>query len=137
MFDHYVFNYFNKPPAVVEHNDLPTMTQQHFTEECDINNILKKFIQTGFLDTIGPGVYADITDIGDYQTSLAAIRAADELFAQLPSAIRERFENNPALYMDFVHDPKNLEEGIELGIFQKNTQIIKKPDATPATEQSS
>lgn len=133
--EHYVFNYFNKPPCVIHVNHEPTMTQQQFKDECDINQILKKFVETGFLDTIGPGVFADISDTLDYQSSLNFIKQADEMFAALPSGIRERFHNNPAEYMDFVHDPSNLAEGQELGIFVKNTSIIQKTDTqTPPAE---
>lgn len=133
--EHYVFNYFNKPPCVIHVNHEPTMTQQQFKDECDINQILKKFVETGFLDTIGPGVFADISDTLDYQSSLNFIKQADEMFAALPSGIRERFHNNPAEYMDFVHDPSNLAEGQELGIFVKDTSIIQKTDTqTPPAE---
>lgn len=133
--EHYVFNYFNKPPCVIHVNHEPTMTQQQFKDECDINQILQKFVETGFLDTIGPGVFADISDTLDYQSSLNFIKQADEMFAALPSGIRERFHNNPAEYMDFVHDPSNLAEGQELGIFVKDTSIIQKTDTqTPPAE---
>lgn len=136
--EHYVFNYYNKPPCVLEINTQPSMTQQHFTEECDINQILRKFIQTGILDTIGPGVYADISDGMDYQSALHMIKEADEMFLALPSEIRKRFNNSPAEYMDFVHDPANLEEGIQLGIFTKNPTIINQTQATttPSSEVS-
>lgn len=124
--EHYIFNYYNKPPCVLEINTQPSMTQQSFTDECDINQILKKFIQTGILDTIGPGVYADISDTMDYQSALHMIKRADQMFAELPSEIRKRFNNNPAEYMDFVHDPANLQEGIQLGIFTENPVLVPK-----------
>lgn len=133
--NHFVHNYFNPPPQTPIVNYEPSMTQQHFTDECDVNQILKKFIQTGILDTIGPGVYADISDLGDYRESLEMIRNADEMFAGLPSRIRARFENDPAQYLAFVQDPKNLDEGIELGIFTKNTTILNNNDSQTPREQ--
>lgn len=122
--EHQLYSYYRKPPQIGLSSDQPTMTQQHFTDECDINQILAKFAVTGYLDTIGPGVYADLGDAKDYRESVHLLMEADAMFAALPSNIRARFENDPAQYMDFVHNPDNLAEGIELGIFTSNPTIL-------------
>lgn len=122
-----IFSRFNTPPPVEYTDNLPDMCQQHFKEECDINNILKKFTLTGLLPNVGPGVYADITEDVDYRTALETIMNADEMFSQLPSTIRKEFDNDPAKYLDFVHNPANLERGIELGIFQAKATIQDEP----------
>lgn len=115
-----IHSYYNPPSQVGLRCTSPMLTQQQYTEECNINSILKKFIQTGILDNIGPGVYADLGDAKDYRESLHVIKEAEEMFASLPSHIRDRFQNDPAQYLDFVHDENNLAEGQELGIFTKS-----------------
>lgn len=133
-----LYNRFNRPERIMLYNDEPTMCQQHFKEECDINNILAKYIKTGILDSIGPGVYADITEMGDYRESIELIARAQEMFIELPSHIRKEFDNDPAQYLDFVHNPENLERGIELGIFKNDLAVpnssqkeAKNPDSNP------
>lgn len=121
------------PPQVGSRNDEPTMTQQHFTAECDVNNILAKFVRTGILDTIGPGTYEDVSDSLDYLTALQTIQRANEVFEALPSKIRAEFQNDPAQYLAFVEDSSNLERGIELGIFTKNA--TKKELSTETKEK--
>lgn len=96
---------------------LPTMTQQHFKEECDINNILKKYQETGLLENIGPGAYMDLMESTDYRQSLHTIMEADAAFQSLPANVRKEFQNDPALFMEFIHDPNNRERGIELGLY--------------------
>lgn len=107
--------------------DEPSMTQQQFADECDINNILAKFVKTGFLDNIGPGVYADVSASGDYMEALDTIRRADEEFSALPSHIRKEFENNPANFLAFCSDPGNHDRAVEIGLIipkkQTNTSL--------------
>lgn len=121
-----IFNYYNPPPQVGLRCTSPSLAQQQYTEECNINQILQKFTQTGILDTIGPGVYADLGDSSDYRESLEIIKNAEQMFQALPSHIRDRFQNDPAQYLDFVHDEKNLAEGQELGIFTQSITIPNK-----------
>lgn len=128
-----MYSYYNPPPQIGLRCTSPDLTQQQFTEECDINQILKKFIQTGILDNIGPGVYADLGDANEYRESLHIIKEASEMFASLPAHIRDRFQNDPAQYLDFVHDEKNLAEGQELGIF---TQSIILPNNNTKNDAS-
>lgn len=123
----YIFSRYNPPPQVGHRNDEPTMTQQHFQDECDINTILAKFVKTGILDNIGPGVYADLGNATDYLTSLETVRRAREIFEELPSHIRKEFGNDPARYLDFVYDPANEEKGIELGLFNKKQTSFAEP----------
>lgn len=90
---------------------------QSFKDESDINNIMRKFQRTGMLDWLNThdGEYGDVTGI-TFETSMATILKAQEMFDELPSTVRERFMNNPALFFDFVHDPKNLAELRQLGL---------------------
>lgn len=120
---------YNPPPQIGERNEEPSLTQQHFKEECDVNQILAKFVKTGILENIGPGAYVDLGEPYDYMTALETIRNADLMFNELPSHIRKEFSNDPAKYLEFVYDPKNKERGIELGIFTSDAKIVlEKPE---------
>ena len=44
-----IFSRFNPPPSVDTTFEGESLTQQHFADECDINNIISNFDRTGFL----------------------------------------------------------------------------------------
>ena len=102
------------------HCEDATLTQQHFKDECDINNILRQFNITGQLpeQTLSPR-YGDFTGISDYQTALNQVIAAEDEFMRLPADLRARFENDPAQLIDFLEKSENKDEAIKLGLVNK------------------
>lgn len=110
----YNANEFDKPVSVCQS---PSMTQQHFKDECDINSIVKKYAVTGQVDSniIRQGTYADVSEIPDYQAALAIVQDADERFMSLPAEVRKRFDNDPGSVLQFLSDANNRDEAIKLG----------------------
>lgn len=98
----------------------PSLTQQHMAEECDINYIVERFGVTGQLPEppAHTPTYGDFTGISDYRQALDAVMAADDAFMALPAKIRARFDNDPALFVDFCSstDPADRSEAIDLGL---------------------
>lgn len=115
-------SHYDPPPQVGIVFTEPTLTQDHFKDECDINNILAKYSATGILPQVQGGYYDDLTQDFDYRTAMDTLLAADEAFAQLPSAVRRRFDNDPASFLEFVTNPANKEEAGKLGLLNSNTQ---------------
>jgi phage internal scaffolding protein len=97
----------------------PSLTQQHFKDETDINNILRQFNITGLLpeQTLSP-CYGDFTGIGDYHGALNAVIAAEDGFMALPANLRARFGNDPAQLIDFLNDENNRSEAEKLGLLE-------------------
>ena len=97
----------------------PSLTQQHFKDETDINNILRQFSITGLLPEapLSPR-YGDFTGIGDYHSALNAVIAAEDDFMALPAQLRARFENDPAQLIDFLSDENNRSEAEKLGLLE-------------------
>lgn len=95
-----------------------TRTKQSFKDECDINNILKQYSATGIVRHIRQEQprYADLPDDVDFQTAMNTVIQAESAFASLPSKVRNRFHNDPAEFLAFMADPKNLEEMYSLGL---------------------
>ena len=73
-------------------------TKQSFKEECDINNIMARYVKTGVLEFAArhQPQYGDFTGY-DFQTAQDTVAKGKTMFAELPAQIRERFENSPAL----------------------------------------
>jgi len=99
----------------------PSLTQQHFKDETDINNILRQFNITGLLpeNALSPR-YGDFTGINDYQSALNAVIAAEDGFMALPADLRARFSNNPEELINFLDNPQNKDEAIRLGLVDQN-----------------
>lgn len=119
-------------------------TKQSFKDECDINVIMSRYMKTGVIDFVNKhqGRYGDVTGL-DYQSAMQTISFAQSLFHELPSSVRTRFENDPAQFMDFVHDPSNEAEMHSLGLMKSDyvplserqaTPIVATPQASPASQ---
>lgn len=113
----------------------PSRTKQSFKDECDINNILKKFQKTGLLTHVAQyqGQYQDLPSDLDFQASINQVLAAQAAFSSLPSSIRARFENDPARFLEFVGNPANEKEMVEMGL-AKPRPDAPAPDEPPANE---
>nr|UXQ88087.1 MAG: internal scaffolding protein [Microvirus sp.] len=107
--------YLSPSPALPSGND--GMTEQSHKHECDINQILAKFQQTGLMDHINEysGQYGDIDSI-DFTEAQNIIATGNSMFAELPSSTREHFDNNPTRFLAFVGDPANENAMIKLGL---------------------
>ncbi len=111
----------------------PSLAQQHFKDECDINNILRQFNITGLLpeSPLSPR-YGDFTGIGDYHTAMNRVFAAQDEFEALPAQIRARFGNDPAQLIEFLENSDNRPEAEELGLVEKATaEVVEVAQKTP------
>lgn len=104
----------------VDRGDEPSMTQQQFAEEVDINTIVRRFGLTGELPNgINMPQSGDFTDAPDFQTALNLVRQAEEAFLDIPAETRARFNNDPARVIAFMEDATNKEEAIKLGFIER------------------
>ncbi|WNK13295.1 MAG: internal scaffolding protein [Microvirus sp.] len=95
----------------------PSMAQQQFLEESDINTIVERFGLNGELpEVVRVPQYGDFTQVKDFQSALNAVREAEASFMELPARVRARFENDPQQLLEFVADGRNLVEARELGL---------------------
>lgn len=126
---------YNPPKSpVITFVDDPGLTDQSQKDDCDINRIMARYRETGYLvDPMHPGtrqpLFGDFTEIPDYQGALEVISAADAAFASLPANVRDRFGNNPQQIFDFLSDENNRDEAIALGLIDKP---VEKPADKPA-----
>lgn len=101
-------------------------TQQSQAEETDINNIVRRFKVTGLLPQgVRRPTYGDFEGVSDFRTAMDAIIAAEKAFMAMPSDVRSRFGNDPALFVEFCSDDKNLDEMRKMGLAVPER---KKPD---------
>lgn len=91
-------------------------TKQEFAQECDINNIMSRYLKTGIIDHVRDSnpQFLDATPI-EFQEAMQLVAQAETLFEELPSSIRNRFENDATKLLEFVHDPANIAESVAMG----------------------
>lgn len=103
----------------------PTLAKQSFAEEVDINTIVHRFGLGGSLpDGVAMPSNADFDGVFDFQSAMNVVIAARESFDRMPARIRTRFNNDPALFVDFCSKDENLDEAIRMG-------LVPKPEAAP------
>lgn len=117
----------------VVNNFQESLTKQSFRDECDINNIIRKHAATGQCNHISARNprYIDCVGTVDYQQALDIVDAAAAQFAALPSNLRARFRNDPALMLEFLADEKNVEEAAKLGLLKAAPEEPKKAQEEP------
>ena len=107
---------YNRPPRVVSPHGGKSLAAQEYKDESDINVILKRYASGDNSVVRSSGVFADVSQLGDFQTQLEVVRRATEDFAALPAEVRSRFGNDPAVLVAFLADPSHDEEAIKLGL---------------------
>ena len=103
----------------------PSVTQQHFKDECDINVILRSY-RGKIPASTEPAFFMDCT-VNDLQSAYAIAEDIGARFDSLDSEVRARFNNNPLELLEFVHNADNETAAIELG-------LLPKPEPVPAPE---
>lgn len=129
-----------KPPRVLDRwhpyrppglqNEGPSLARQEFKEECDINNLMARYAATGYLPQPfkSPPVarYEDFASAPDFLEAQLLVLEARDQFMGLPVRVRDRFQNDPMRFLEFVHDEKNRDEARKLGLLKEE------PPAPPA-----
>ena len=115
-------------------NEEPTMTQQQFKEECDINVIMERFGATGELPTnIRQPITADFVEAMTFHEAQNALLAAQESFMELPAQVRARFENDPAQLIEYMEADLGEHGNAERRAFaEKYGLTVSRPTETPA-----
>lgn len=84
-----------------------------------------------YVDQVGDPILARnaiFIEAKDFEHAVQITQQARNQFALLPARVRARFENDPALFLGFINDPKNDPELYELGLKVKPT--LKEPEVT-------
>lgn len=115
--------------------------EQHHKELCCIDNILRRYDQTGLITHVNKAVaqYGDYTEVNEFQQSMNTVIKAQDAFMELPSHIREKFHNDPGEFFEFATNPKNKEAMCDLGLAEMPVEQVQKvevinPEPQPVKE---
>lgn len=110
-----------------------SLTKQSFKDDSDINNITKRYERTGALpDMIKENPkYGDFSSVPTFQEALEIVSLAEEQFNALDAHIRIRFQNDPAQFLAFATDKRNMSEMVKMGL-----AVEVQPEPTPSPAAS-
>lgn len=122
----------------------PSMAQQHFKQESDVNYIVNRYLQTGLMEHVSerPPVYADMSAFdGDMDLIRAyeAVERAEAGFMRLPSDLRKKLDNDPSKLESWLSDESNRADAVKFGLCTAPPLQSRKTVAelTPATAPAS
>lgn len=97
--------------AAIEFQE-PSLAMQAFKDECDINNIIARYVKTGVIDHVQKhgASYQDCSPV-EFSEAMRLVVNAQAMFADLPAPVRAEFENEPEQFLAFV---QNAPEGASL-----------------------
>lgn len=119
-------------------NTEPSLTQQQFKDQTDINRIMAQYekmgISYGNLPNDQSAVYGDVSLIpNNYQEILHKVAAAEAAFLQLPAELRSQYNNNPQDLVDWLAKPENNAKAVELGLKKPKPEPTPEPPTAPKT----
>jgi len=125
-------------PRVHSPIDEKSMTQQHFTQQVNVNNIVEAYSATGV------DLYAEHKATEKYGTvpsktyfeALCEVKEFENYFNELPQHVREQFQNDPHAYYEALNQPisenTTPDKGSEEIVPPEATQDASAPqDSTP------
>lgn len=109
----------------------PSLTQQHFKDECDINHIVATYQETGIMPQGNrEPLFGDFAGIPtSFQESQNLFKEAQDKFYSLPSDLRKMLDNSPQKLLEFMSNPANSEACVKFGLFNKPPE--KAPENKP------
>ena len=122
------------PDPAIEFTE-PSLTEQHFKDECDVNLIVERYQATGVMPSGShQPLFGDFEKFpSDLLSSRKFFDEAESRFMELPAALRKEFNNSPLELLSALQNPDNRDKFIELGLIDRPVQ----PQETSVSETPS
>ena len=116
-------------------SEFDDLTEQSHKDACDVNTIMAKYQKTGLIDHVNKyeGVYGDVTG-ADYREAMELICSKKTEFYELPSSIREQFNNDPAEYLELLQTDQGIEELTNMLSPRAKAPVTEKIESEPSQE---
>lgn len=96
-----------------------SLTNQSDAEELDINVIMARYLKTGLVpQSLVQPFFGDASAMPDFMTAQQIIIEGNNAFESLPAKIRDRFNNSPVNFLEFMGNPDNEAEARFLGLLE-------------------
>lgn len=111
----------------------PSKVQKQFAEQCSTEHIVEKFLRGEPVATASkPAVYADLTQVPDFESLQERLAVLNNWFNDLPSEVRSEYGNDPQKALEELTKPGSLEYAVELGlldpsVLETDADVSKEP----------
>lgn len=95
------------------------IVEQSHKEEVNINSIIKRHgidLVTKVANLRSSEYQFDDVTGNDFQEAMNIVIKAQDTFQNLPHQVRDKFDNSPAKFLDFVQNPDNNDKMVEMGL---------------------
>lgn len=106
-------------------SEKPSLTDESFKQECDIDFIISNFVQRGIEPPEHQVQYGKQFTSADFEKSLATITECKSAFECLPAIEKEKFNNSVTNFLDFISNPVNLKVSYEKGYIDPQSVNIE------------
>lgn len=118
-----------------------SVTNQSDKDSTDINLIMKRYEKTGLITDLITGnnrqpMYGDFTEVSNFHEMQSKIARVTQAFEALPASTRSKFNNDPAVLVDFLADPKNDAEAVKLGLKDASVLPVDNPTETSTNSEA-
>ena len=121
----------------------PSMTQQQFKDEADINYIISMYDSTGVMPSFhGDGqptqpMFGDFAELPESaQEMYNQMLQAKSNFDNLPLDVRKRFNYDAGAFLEFAENPNNLDELVAMGLATKTEIKPQEPNINTNTQNN-
>ncbi len=105
----------------------PTGAKQSFKNELDVNRKVAKYIKSGAVAPLPNDLSFGFAPPQTFHEALNLIHDAEDYFQGIPSELRNRFENDPGKFLEFIDSPESRDELIELGLIRSLEEPVEEP----------
>ena len=113
------------PTTEVDGLPLPSLTEQQYKNECDLNLLIKAYQKSGVPLPAPVMNCMDCTTVMQFETAKQVIADAESSFECLPSNIRDEFKTVQN-YLQYISDEKNIKDVYERGLADVNSIPLDK-----------
>lgn len=97
----------------------PSLTDQSFKDECNIDFIISNFVRTGQVPESSMN-FIDCTTVQQFEEAQMLVAEAKSNFEQLPAKVRSEFKNVQG-YLEYISNPANLKDSYERGFIDRGS----------------
>lgn len=148
--DSTIYSRYKRPVVEGVKFEKPSMTQQCFKEQCDINRILDAYKVKAramgvsvaeLMPKVGSEQFADVSNLDDYLDAQNRIAQVNQMFEALPAEVRRSYGDDPRNFVSALGDSTNYRKFAELGIMDKKQvfeyeNLIKQSGMVAGNNQS-
>lgn len=93
-----------------------TKVQQKFKDLATPGNKIRQMERAQMVTDPEGSIFGEGTTHLDYTTMLGQVTDIQQKFQKIDSGIRAKFDNDPQKIINFVHDKKNYQEALKMGL---------------------